>query len=106
MGSSTNGEVVGLTTRPEATFRVVAPEGWPGTHSVYVGVPLSAKPESVKFFVSRHPELVGTVAIPGIAEPFEITKDEVMTSHTLPRVKMPGAGHFVLDDRQGGKVFR
>ena len=36
-----------------------------------------ATPESVKFFVSRHPELVGTVAIPGIPEPFSITKQEV-----------------------------
>jgi hypothetical protein len=36
-----------------------------------------ATPESAKFFVNRHPELVGTIAIPGIAEPFSITKQEV-----------------------------
>ena len=41
-----------------------------------------------------------------LAENGIITKDEVMNSRTLPRVKMPGAGHFVVDDRPGGKVFK
>src|ERR1035437_144053 len=33
-----------------------------------------AKPEDVAAFIARHPELVGTVTIPGIAEPFKIDK--------------------------------
>ncbi|HSQ54229.1 MAG TPA: tagaturonate epimerase family protein [Gemmata sp.] len=36
-----------------------------------------ASPESAKFFVNRHPELVGTISIPGIAQPFFIAKTDV-----------------------------
>src|SRR5258705_13805592 len=36
-----------------------------------------AAPEAVKAFVDRHPELIGTVSIAGIAQPFEITRAEV-----------------------------
>jgi tagaturonate epimerase len=31
----------------------------------------------VAAFIGRHPELIGTVAIDGIAEPFEITREDV-----------------------------
>jgi hypothetical protein len=36
-----------------------------------------ASPESVLAFVKCHPELTGKVSIPGIAKPFQITRDEV-----------------------------
>jgi hypothetical protein len=37
----------------------------------------AATPQSAKFFADRHPELVGTISIPGIAEPFTITRADV-----------------------------
>ena len=36
-----------------------------------------ADPADVAAFIDRHPELIGTVSIPGIAEPFEITRADV-----------------------------
>lgn len=36
-----------------------------------------ATPESVKFFVNRHPELVGTVPVPGVAEPLTLTRADI-----------------------------
>ena len=41
----------------------------------YIGKP--ASPEDVAQFVDAHPELVGTVEIPGIDQPFDITKEKV-----------------------------
>ncbi len=37
----------------------------------------AAAPEDVTTFIEKHPELIGTVAIAGIAEPFEITRADV-----------------------------
>jgi hypothetical protein len=37
----------------------------------------AATAQSAKFFADRHPELVGTITIPGIAEPFTITRADV-----------------------------
>jgi hypothetical protein len=36
-----------------------------------------ASDEDVQAFVERHPELVGRIEIPGIAEPFETTREEI-----------------------------
>jgi hypothetical protein len=36
-----------------------------------------ASDEDVRAFVERHPELVGRIEIPGIAEPFETTREEI-----------------------------
>jgi len=41
-----------------------------------------------------------------LAENGIIRRDEVMTARTLPRVKMPAAGRFIVDDRAGGKAFK
>jgi len=41
-----------------------------------------------------------------LAENGIIGRDEIMTSRTLPRVKMPAADRFVADDRAGGPPFR
>ena len=41
----------------------------------FIGKP--AKQEDIDAFVARHPELTGKIAIAGIAEPFEITKEYV-----------------------------
>jgi len=37
----------------------------------------AADPADVAAFINRHPELIGTVAIDGISEPFEITRNDV-----------------------------
>jgi hypothetical protein len=37
----------------------------------------AATAASAKFFADRHPELVGTIAVPGIAEPFTITRADI-----------------------------
>ena len=52
--------------------------------------------DAVAAFVKRHPELTGTVAIPGIAHPFQITAEEVM------RV----AGKYLLAVQDAGKIYR
>jgi len=37
----------------------------------------AAEPAAVAAFIAKHPELIGTVAIDGISEPFEITRADV-----------------------------
>ncbi len=37
----------------------------------------AATPADVEAFIARHPELIGTVAIDGIAQPFQITREDV-----------------------------
>lgn len=59
-----------------------------------IGAP--AKPEDVKSFVDRHPELIGTVSIPAIDRPFEISREEV------ERV----AGKFLLAVQEAGRIYR
>jgi hypothetical protein len=55
-----------------------------------------ASPESVLAFVKCHPELTGKVSIPGIAKPFQITRDEVS------RV----AGKYLLAVQDAGRSYR
>jgi hypothetical protein len=59
-----------------------------------IGKPASAT--DVKAFVDRHPELVGTLSIPQIERPFEITRTEV------ERV----ANKFLLAVQDAGKIYR
>ncbi|QHN03862.1 hypothetical protein FTO74_11135 [Granulicella sp. WH15] len=55
-----------------------------------------AAPEDVKAFVDRHPELVGTVTIPAIAEPF-----------TTDRAFVEGvANKFLAAVQDAGKIYR
>ena len=54
------------------------------------------RPADVAAFVERHPELIGTVAIPGIDRPFQITRAEV------ERI----AGKFLLAVQDAGKIYR
>ena len=55
-----------------------------------------APTDEVTAFVKRHPELTGTVTIPGITQPFQITETEVT------RV----AGKFLLAVQDAGKIYR
>ena len=56
----------------------------------------AAKPEDVAAFVGRHPELVGTVTIPRIAEPF--TTDEAFVTGV--------ANKFLAAVQDAGKIYR
>ena len=55
-----------------------------------------AAPESVAAFVDAHPELIGTLAIAGIAEPFATRREDI------ERV----AGKYLLAVQEAGKVHR
>lgn len=55
-----------------------------------------ATPESLQRFIDRHPELVGTIAIPQIANPFQTTRADI------ERI----AGKFLLATQEAGKIFR
>lgn len=59
-----------------------------------IGKPASA--ESIRAFVDKHSELIGTISIAGIDEPFETTGEEV------ERV----AGKFLLAIQDAGKIYR
>lgn len=56
----------------------------------------SADPQMVKAFVSRHPELVGSIEIAGIAEPLEISQDDVT------RI----ANQFLLAVMDAARIYR
>jgi len=65
-----------------------------------------AKPEAVTDFLAAHPELVGTVAIPHIAEPFEIDKAfvEGVANKFLAAVQHAGAIYsFLLESKGAGR---
>ena len=67
-----------------------------------------AKPEDVTAFLARHPELVGTVAIPGIAEPFKTDKAfvEGVADKFLAAVQDAGEIYRLLRGEQGrGAVY-
>ena len=55
-----------------------------------------APPADVQAFVDRHPELIGTIQIPGIATPFHTTRAEVQ------RI----AEKFLLAVQDAGKIYR
>ena len=56
----------------------------------------AAKPEDVDAFVARHPELVGSVSIPGIAEPFKT--DAAFVKGV--------ANKFLAAVQDAGKIYR
>ncbi|HEY4381770.1 MAG TPA: tagaturonate epimerase family protein [Acidobacteriaceae bacterium] len=66
-----------------------------------------AKPEDVAAFIARHPELVGTVTIPGIAEPFKIDKAfvEGVANKFLAAVQHAGQIYKLLVENKGAGRF-
>lgn len=56
----------------------------------------AAEPAAVAAFTSRHPDLVGSLAIPGIAEPFHTTKADV------ERI----AGKYLKAVQDAGAIYR
>ncbi|MGH7952469.1 MAG: tagaturonate epimerase family protein [Limisphaerales bacterium] len=55
-----------------------------------------ADPASIKIFVDRHPELIGTISIPQIDQPFQTTRDYVECV----------AAKFLLAVQDAGKIYR
>jgi tagaturonate epimerase len=55
-----------------------------------------ASPESVDAFLAKHPELIGTVQIPDIAEPFHITCDAAKAT----------ANKFLFAVQEAGTIYR
>jgi len=59
-----------------------------------IGQPASE--EDVRAFVERHPELVGRIEIPGIEEPFETTREEIVAI----------ANKFLAAVQEAGRIYR
>lgn len=55
-----------------------------------------ASPESVAKFVAKHPELIGSLSIPGIARPLTITADDVTRT----------ANKYLLAVKEAGEIYR
>lgn len=66
-----------------------------------------AKPDDVTTFIANHPELVGTIEIPGIAEPFKTDKDfvEGVADKFLAAVKHAGEIYRLLVEEKGAGRF-
>ncbi len=56
----------------------------------------AAAPEEVLAFLDRHPELIGTITIPGIATPFQTTRAEI------ERI----VSKFLLAVQDAGRIYR
>jgi hypothetical protein len=81
--------------RLETVDRFMAPSDF-FTIDVADSIGKPADASDVQAFVERHPELIGTVSIPHIDHPFEITRAEV------GRV----ASQFLLATQEAGKIYR
>jgi hypothetical protein len=55
-----------------------------------------ADPAAVEAFLARHPELIGTIQIPNIAEPFEITRENASAA----------ANKYLFAVSEAGKIYR
>ncbi len=70
---------------------------------------IGATPEggAVAAFVAKHPELVGTIAIPGIDEPFETSADYVteVAAKYLQAVRDAGQIYRYIVEKKAGQAF-
>jgi hypothetical protein len=60
----------------------------------FIGQP--ADPADLDRFLGRHPELIGTIAIPGIDKPFTTTRDSIAKT----------AGVYLAAAREAGRIYR
>ena len=56
----------------------------------------AASPDDIAAFLDRHPELTGSVAIPGIARPFEISREAATAA----------AAKFLKATQKAGEIYR
>jgi tagaturonate epimerase len=66
-----------------------------------------ADPASVEAFLSKHPELIGTVQIPEISEPFHITRERAAAAANkyLFAVQEAGAIYRKIESKKGKGTF-
>ncbi|HEX8137024.1 MAG TPA: tagaturonate epimerase family protein [Pyrinomonadaceae bacterium] len=66
-----------------------------------------ADPKEVQAFVDRHPELIGTIEIPGIERPFQTTREEIerIANKFLKAVQDAGRLHRHIAERKGEGKF-
>ena len=81
--------------RMETVDRFIAPSDF-FTIDVADSIGQPAASDAVKAFVSRHPELVGSLAIPHIESPFTTTRAEVEAV----------AAKFLLAVQEAGRIYR
>lgn len=67
----------------------------------------SAVPEAVQAFVDRHPELIGTLSIPGIESPFQTTRAEIEGIAAKYLLAVQDAGHLyrLIEEKKGATPF-
>ena len=70
-----------------------------------IGTP--ALPEEIEAFVNRHPELIGTISIEGIAAPLEITRDmvEKTARQFLKACELAGRIYRYIATEKGSEDF-
>ena len=71
----------------------------------FIGTP--AAPADLDAFVARHPELIGTVTIPGIDQPFTTTRESVakIAGSYLAAVQEAGRIYRHIESRKGADNF-
>lgn len=71
----------------------------------FIGQP--ASPTDLDAFVARHPELIGSVAVQGIEEPFNTTRESItrMAGKYLPAVREAGRIYRHIASRKGEGNF-
>ncbi len=67
----------------------------------------AAETDRVNAFIERHPELQGAVSIPGIDQPFTITRDAIaqIACKYLSAVQQAGAIYRHVDQKRAGRGF-
>ena len=70
-----------------------------------IGTP--ASPGEIEAFIKRHPELIGTVPVEGIASPLEITPEDVEKTarQFLKACELAGRIYRHIADKKGGEDF-
>ena len=77
------------------------------TLDVAAAIGQAAESDRVEVFIERHAELQGTVAIPGIEQPFTIGRDAIgrIARKYLAAVQQAGAIYRHVDEKRGGREF-
>jgi len=77
------------------------------TLDVAAAIGQPASPEDLAAFVAAHPELTGTVTIPGIDHPFTITRESVaaIAGKYLAAVQQAGAIYRHISAERGARAF-
>ncbi len=67
----------------------------------------SASDDAVSAFIDRHPELIGTIEIPGLEEPFVTTKDSIekIVRGYLQAVQEAGVIYRHIETKKGSNEF-